>query len=488
MTDPGDLHELTALQQWQLLQNGEVTPTELTRHYLERIARINPRIGAFATVTAEQALDRARRVEAELPKTAPLWGLPLGDKDLWNRAGVPTGFGSRAMAGFVPEQSDEIVAQLDAAGAISLGKTAAPEFGMPSYTETLVGPPAATPWDLTRNAGGSSGGAAAAVAAGLLPFAPGSDGGGSIRIPAAACGLVGLKPSRGLVPAGSGVASLGGLVVNGPIARTTADAALLLDGMIARTPDGRIDHHYALRAPDGGPFLAAAVRGELFDGTRRFQLAVMTSSAWDAAYDIEVSPEASVALEAAVSALAELGHGVETTSLEPDETYAPAFRTVWQAGAAAIPLDDERMALTEPLTQWLVAEGRRRTARELAEALARLAAFERAMITRLAPFDAVITPGMAMTPRPHGWYDSADPDRNFEQQCRYTPFTSMVNVSGLPAITVPVHWTEPTDAAPAGLPMGVQLIGRPGGEATLLALSAQLERRFRWSRRRPPVW
>jgi amidase len=487
---PDELHEYTALEQWQLLQSGQVSPVELTEAYLERIEAANDRLGAFATVMGEEALDRARFVETSVPKTAPLWGLPLADKDLWNRAGVPTGFGSRALAGFVPDADDEQVAQLDAAGAVSLGKTAVPEFGMPCYTATLVGPPARNPWQPELNAGGSSGGAAAAVAAGLLPFAPGSDGGGSIRIPAAACGLVGLKPGRGLVPAGSGLAGPDGLVVNGPIARTTADAALLLEGMIARRPDGTIDHRYAVRAAGGdGPFLSAAVRGELDDGTRRFQLGVMTSSAWDAEYpDLEVSAEASVALDTAIAALADLGHGLEQTELPPDAGYAPAFRDVWQGGAAAIPLSDEQLALTEPLTRWLVTEGRALSARRFAEGLTALRRFERDFIARFAGFDAVLTPALALTPRPNGWYDQVDPARNFEQQCRYTPFTSMVNVAGLPAITVPVFQTEATTDAPAGLPMGVQLIGRPGGERTLLALSAQLERKFRWRFRRPPVW
>ncbi|HEY1106657.1 MAG TPA: amidase, partial [Agromyces sp.] len=195
-----ELHEHTALDQYRLLQSGDVSPTELARHYLERIDRLNPVVGAFATVTAELALERAGVVEREVPRARPLWGLPLGDKDLQLRAGVPAAFGSRAFAGFVPDESDELVRAVDDAGAVSLGKTATPEFGMPSYTEGLAFPPVRNPWNLDLGAGGSSGGAAAAVASGMLPFAPGSDGGGSIRIPAASCGLVGLKPSRGRVP------------------------------------------------------------------------------------------------------------------------------------------------------------------------------------------------------------------------------------------------------------------------------------------------
>lgn len=474
----GELHEYTAIEQWTLLQSGETSPTELAQHYLERIARLDGGIGAFATVTADAALERARLLEASDRRTAPIWGLPVGDKDLWRRAGVPTGFGSRLFSNYVPRTSDPIVEAIDAAGAVSLGKTAAPEFGLPSYTESLATGATRNPWDTALGAGGSSGGAAAAVAAGLLPFAPGSDGGGSIRIPAAACGLVGLKPSRGRVPSQSGIESLGGLVVAGPIARTVTDAALLFDALV-RPDGGRPAHPYALRAPgEDGPFLAAATRGE-----GRFQLGVMTTSAWDSAHDVLIEPEALAALDLAVELFATMGHGVEQTALEPDESYAPAFRTLWQAGAASIPAETpKQLALLEPLTRWLVGRGRSLQARELAEALGVLTAFERSLIRQLSSFDAVLTPALAMTPRPIGWYDESDGDRNFVQQVLYTPFTSMINVSGLPAIVLPVHQTE------SGLPMGVQLIGRPGGEATLLALGAQLERRVRWQDRHPPVW
>jgi amidase len=472
-----DLHELTALAQWNLLQRGEVTPLELADHYLGRIEVLNPRVGAFVTVTPDAARERAAQVQASVPRSAPLWGLPFGDKDLWRRAGVPAGFGSRLLADYVPEETDEIVEDLDAAGAVSLGKTGAPEFGLPSYTETLIAPPVRTPWNLDLGAGGSSGGAAAAVAAGMLPFAPGSDGGGSIRIPAAACGVVGLKPARGRVPSGSGLESLGGLVVAGPIARTIEDAALLLDGMIARR-DGRVDHRFAVVAPeDDTAFLGPAVRGE-----GRFQLGVMTTSAWDLDYEIVLEPDALAALDRAVDEFAALGHGVEQTALTPDPTYAPAFITLWKAGAARIPAEGDALQLLEPLTRWLVEHGRALSAGELGEALAALSAFERSLIRQLSSFDAVLTPALAMTPRPIGWYDSEDAEHNFAQQVQYTPFTSMINVSGLPAITLPVWQTS------EGLPMGVQLIGRPGGESVLLSLGAQLQRRLRWQDRRPPVW
>ncbi|TBN56277.1 amidase [Glaciihabitans arcticus] len=469
-----ELHHLSAQEQWDWLQRGEITPTELATHYLERIERFDGELGAFVTVTADRALDRARELEKSGRTPAALWGLPLGDKDLARREGVRSTFGSRLFADFVPEESDELVQALDAAGGVSLGKTNTPEFGLPSYTESAVARPAVTPYDTTLGAGGSSGGAAVAVAAGLLPVAPGSDGGGSVRIPAAACGLVGLKPSRGLVPSGSGLLALAGLPVPGPIARTVADAAMLLDAMIDAGP-----YPYTLRAPrwDGGELLNAATRGE-----GRFQLGVMTTSPWDDAYEVTVSPEARAALDLAITELDALGHGIEEYTLEPDPSYAPNFRTIWQAGAAGIPAEGEQLELLQPLTRWLVERGRELSARQLGEALQALTVFERSVIRQFASFDAVLTPSLALTPRPVGWYDAEDVERNFEQQVQYTPFTSFANVAGLPAITLPVYET------PEGLPMGVQLVGRPGGEHVLLAIGAQLERRLRWQRRHPQQW
>lgn len=467
-----ELHHLTAVEQLDWLRRGAVSPTELVTHYLARIDK-HADLGAFVTVTPGAALARAAEVET-LSRASALWGLPLGDKDLERRAGVRTTFGSRLFADFVPNESDEGVLARDAAGAISLGKTNAPEFGMPSYTENRVSAAAVTPWDTSRGAGGSSGGAAVAVAAGLLPVAPGSDGGGSIRIPAAATGLVGLKPSRGRVPSGAGFLSLAGLVTHGPIARTVADAALLLDALT----EGDYRYATAAAAWDGGAYLNAATRGE-----GRFEIGVMTTSPWDSTYDITLAPEAMAAFESAQTHLSAIGHGLQPLALAPDDfSYGPHFRTIWQAGAASIPAEGAELDLLEPLTQWLVAQGRALSARQLAEALQALTRFERSVIAQFAHVDAVLTPAMALTPRPLGWYDPDDAERNFMQQCQYTPFTSFVNVAGLPAITLPVHHTA------EGLPMGVQLIGRPGGEHTLLSIGAQLQRRIRWQERHPPQW
>ena len=219
------------------IRSRQLSPVEVTNHYLHRIEELNAQVGAFYTVSAElageQALAAEKAVSAAREATAlpPLLGVPIPIKDLNMVAGVRQTFGSAVYEDYVASDDDYVVAAIRAAGAVITGKTATPEFGLPCYTETQIGPPARTPWDLTRSAGGSSGGAAAAVAARLAPAAQGSDGGGSIRIPSSVCGLFGLKPSRGRVSGGPIVPDLFGLATNGPIARTVADAALLLDVM-----------------------------------------------------------------------------------------------------------------------------------------------------------------------------------------------------------------------------------------------------------------
>lgn len=454
-----ELHDLTALDQLAALRDGEISPLELAAHYLTRIARLDGRMGAFAEVTADAALTRAEHLARSQPDGA-LWGLPFADKDLVPRAGVPTRFGSRLHRDFVPEATGDAAAVLDEAGGVSLGKTSTPEFGLTGYTETQIGPPARDPWNLDNGAGGSSGGAAAAVAAGLLPLAPASDGGGSIRIPAATVGVVGIKPSRGRVPFASGLDSPGGLPVAGPIARTVADAALLLDVQVAGRP-----HPYATQAPGGGPFVEAAQHPTAFA-----RIGVTTVSPWDDADDIRLDPDAARAVDVAAALLADAGHGVDPLDWRP-RGYAELFTTIWRMSAARMTLTDADLELVEPITAWLVREGRTLSGAQVLEALAAASAFERDTITAFAPFDAVLTPALALPPQPVGWFDRADAARSFSQQVRYAPYSSFVNVAGLPALVLPVT----VDAS--GHPVSVQLIGRPGGEAAIIALAAGLEER-----------
>ncbi len=477
-----ELHHLSAQELWDWIRRGDTTAREATEHFLARIERLDPGLGAFVTVTADAARERADRLGHLVPTSRPLWGLPSGDKDLYDRAGVPTGSGTVSLPERPAAADHPLVTALDAAGAVSLGKTASPEFGMSSSSETARGV-TRNPYDTSRAPGGSSSGAAVAVAAGLLPAAVGSDGGGSVRIPAAATGLVGLKPSRGRVPSMPGRSGVGGLSVAGPLTRTVADAGMYLDALVS--PTGLDEPApYALVTPDvgDGPFTAAAVRGE-----GRFVLGVLDGSPWDDTVDVVVDPAARAAVDTAIRVLGELGHGIEDVAM-PRVPYASAFRVAWESSAARLPSVPgiDLTALT-PLVSWLIARGRALSGTQVLDAMTALDLFSTTLIGAFDRFDAVVTPTLALTPRPLGWYGE-DPEEDFRRQCAYSPWTSMANVAGLPAITLPVRVTEDTHPDGAGLPMGVQLIGRPGGERTLLALGAQLERRIRWQRRHPPVW
>ncbi|KAA9150149.1 amidase [Microbacterium lushaniae] len=451
------LHELSAVELAGLLRRREVSAAEVTAHYLARIAA-HADLGAFAEVTADAALQRARGLDAG-PPAGPLWGLPHADKDLVARAGVPTRYGSLSRAGLVPAASDPLAAALDEAGVVNVGKTATSEFGLTGYTEPRTAPPARDPWNPAHGAGGSSGGAAVAVAARMLPLAVASDGGGSIRIPAATVGVVGLKPSRGRLPLGSGFDAPDGLAVTGPVARSAEDAAFLLDALVGLAP-----FRYATTAPGSGPFLDAARREP---GLAR--IGVTTVSPWDGDERIVLDEHARAAVETAAEWLTGDGHGVEDAVWRP-HGYASLFRILWRASAARIPLSETDLAVVEPLTAWLVREGRGLSATDLLGGLTAARVFERETIEAFAPFDAVLMPALAQSPRPVGWYDGHDPERTFALQVEYAPYSSFVNVAGLPALTVPVA----SDAS--GHPVSVQLVGRPGGEAGLLSLAAQLER------------
>ncbi|MDY0830465.1 amidase [Microbacterium sp. BG28] len=463
-----ELHESSLVELARMLQGGDLDPVQVTRHYLARIAA-RAELGAFAEVTADAALERAQRLPRGTAR-GPLYGIPHADKDLVARAGVPTRYGSRARADHVPAVSDPLTLALDAAGVVNVGKTATSEFGLTGYTEPRTNSPARDPWDPANGAGGSSGGAAVAVAAGLLPAAVGSDGGGSIRIPAATVGVVGLKPSRGRLPIGSGLDSPDQLAVTGPLARSVTDAAYLFDTLVGLAP-----YPYATAAP--GP-------GSTTDALRRMpqpaRIGVTTVSPWDDDEDIRLDPDAREAVARAASWLAGDGHEVEDAAWHP-RGYPDMFRRLWRVSAARIPLSDTDMDLVEPLTAWLVQQGRALSGIEALDALSAARAFERQTVAAFAPYDAVLMPALAQTPRPVGWYDGHDPLRTFALQVEYAPYSSFVNVAGLPAVTLPVT------VARSGHPVSVQLVGRPGGEAAILSLAAQLED-HRGALAHPPVW
>ncbi|GEP36865.1 amidase [Nocardioides psychrotolerans] len=461
-----ELHDLTALEQGALVRSGEISSLELTEHYLERAARLDD-VGAFVTLTPDLARERARTLS---DGASPLHGVPTAIKDLNLTAGVRTSFGSPAFADFVPEVSDGVTLSIEAAGMVSIGKTSTPELGSPCYTEPEGFPPAVTPWDRTRMAGGSSGGAAAAVAAGLVPVAQGSDGGGSIRIPASCCGLVGLKPTRGRI---SGFPTYGdpvGLSTSGSIARTVRDAAALLDVLAGR------------RA--GDPTWAPAPRGSFLDACDREPGRLRIARFVEPVIaDVMVDPECVIAWDAASRVLEALGHEVVDVPVPLPPEAVPVFETCWAVLTALSVVPPEREHLLRPLTRWLSERGRAVSGPDFGLAIAAMRRFAAQALGALAPFDAVLTPTLAAPPLPVGALrDDDDPAADFAAQKAFTPWTSAWNVTGMPAVSLPLHWT------PEGLPVGVMLAARPAEEELLLSLSAQVEAAVPWHARRPPQW
>lgn len=464
----GELHDLTALEQGAAIRAGEVSPAELVEHYLERVERLDASLGAFVTVTA----DRARAEAVSASGAGPLAGVPTAIKDLNSTAGVRTTYGSAVFADFVPDFSDELVLRIEAAGMVSLGKTNTPEFGSPCYTEPAVAPPAVTPWDTTRMAGGSSGGAAAAVAGGLVAVAQGSDGGGSIRIPASCCGLVGLKPSRGRISSSPMYGDITGLATSGPLARTVRDAAALLDVMAGRAVG---DPFWA--PEEAQPFLGACERAPGRLRVARLATPVIA--------EVEVDHACLQAWEDASRLLESLGHHVVDIDPPLPREAVPVFETSWAVLTAlsTVNLGPEDRARLRPLTRWLGELGEQVGGPQFGLALGELRRVAARTLAALAAYDVVLTPTLASPPLPVGALrDDDDPAADFEAQKRFTPWTSMWNVTGSPAVSLPLHQT------PEGLPVGVMLAARPGDDALLLALSAQVEAAAPWHDRRPPCW
>ena len=478
MVDPylHDISRMTAVELRDALASGELSAREATLHFLSAIESRNRQLGAFVTVAIEQALKDATaadRLHARLireqrqDELALLHGVPTAFKDITDVAGVPTTHGSAALEHKPAPEDGALAATLKAQGVISLGKTQVPEFGLTAYSENRVAPPSRNPHALGRSSGGSSGGSAAAVAAGLVPFAPGTDGGGSIRIPAGACGLVGLKPGRGVVPSGASAGDAAKLVVAGPLARTAADAALLMDALVPRSD-----------APDGG-YLANVGRAP-----EPLRIGVSLDSPWAGVYPFEIEPEAIDALELGTKLLEKAGHNITEAEIRYDNRYPEAFTTAWTAGVGSARIAPQREALLTPLTRTFRRRAQQRSALKVNEALSFLRQFEHDTVTQYARWDVILMPTLAQTPRPVGWFTggghsgepwpsewAGDADEDYKRQCQYAPWSSMVNVCGLPAITIPVHTT------PSGLPMGIQLIGRFGSELLLLQLAAALETR-----------
>jgi amidase len=463
---------MSADHQAALVRSGELSARELVEASIRAIERLDPAVNAFALVCSERALLEA---DAVRPGDArPLCGVPLAVKDLLGATdGIPTAHGSAAFGDWVAGHDTAHVRRLREAGAIVVGKTNTPELGLRPVTESARFGVTRNPWKLELASGGSSGGSAAAVAAGMVGLAEGSDLGGSIRIPASCCGVVGLKPSRGRVSIGPDFGDIGGgTPADGPIARSTLDVALALDVMAGYEPG---DHHWIGPSPQN-----------FVDTTKRPPGRVPIHLALSAPLGVPVDEEPRAAAERAARQLDELGHDVREQSPDwNDDAFPSAWSTSVTGALQHIvhvlerlhdrPVDRE---LLEPATRAWLLESPPVSLLDYLEAKERLIAFSR-RILRSWPTDLVlVTPTLTKLPAP------ADGLRSqagmTDDAVRFSAFVRLWNVTGQPAISLPLHETQD------GIPVGVQLVGPPGREDLLLALASQLEASAGWAPQ-PPV-
>jgi amidase len=451
-----DLFFTSALHQIELIRTKQISPLELMQLYLDRIAQVDPHIGAFFEVAVDRAITLATAQTEQLQKSTDLpllFGLPTAIKDLNSVAGLHCSYGVAALKQQIAQTDDSVATLMQLAGCNILGKTATAELGSFPYTEPAGWPPTRNPWNLAYTSGGSSGGAAAAVAAGLLPCAVGSDGGGSLRGPAHCCGLVAIKPTRGRVSDAPTGDRLSGIATNGPIARSVADAAVLLDALAQRLPGDL----YCL-PPPATSFWAASQQAP---GSLR--IAVCKSfppfTNLDASYGGAIDRVADI--------FSNLGHQVSVTTLEVGALIEP-FTTVWQTAiaAAGLPLP----ALCE-FNQWL--SKRSGSAGEYLKALYQMQGIARQVVAKWASFDVLLTPVyLHPTIQVGEWADLA-PEQLMAKITDWIVPCPIFNATGQPAIVLPVDTV--------GLPIGVQLVGNLGAEAQLISLAAQLEAQL------PPV-
>lgn len=462
-----------------LVRSGEITARELVSASLERIEALDGQINAFTHVDPDGALAAA---DAIAPGDArPFAGVPIAIKDNQPVEGMPLTFGTDLFGDFVAPFDAAFVGRLRAAGFVIVGKTALPEYGILPSTESRRNGPTRNPWDLSRTPGGSSGGAGAAVAAGMVPLAHGNDGGGSIRIPAACCGLVGLKPARGRISLSPALGD-SFLVTDGVLTRTVAESAQLLD-LMAGYELG--DATWA--PPPTEPFAAAAARGAGGSPSLRVGFTLTPPLG-----EVGVDPIAERGVRDAVALLQELGHEVEELPAAPwaipgvmelfSASFGPAVASTI-VFAATIAGREPTAADMEKLSWYLWERASQLGSAHFLAAQAQLQALARGFIVAMSEYDVVLTPSLALRPRPIGELngDNDNPAETFARAGEFTPFAAIANVTGQPAISLPFAHGED------GLPVGIHFFGRPADEATLLALGAQLEAARPWADRRPEL-
>jgi amidase len=466
-------HDATALA--DLLRRKEVSTREVAGCAIEAAAALADPLNAVV----ETFSSRAELVGDELP-AGPFGGVPTMLKDLFHgEAGTICENGSRLSAGWVVHSESGLTARIRRAGLCNLGRTTTSEFGVLGTTETIAAGPTCSPWSTSHMAGGSSGGSAAAVGAGIVPVASASDGGGSIRIPASCCGVVGLKPSRGRVSWGPQVGeALAGWAVHFVVSRTVRDTAALLDCLGGPEP--------------GDPFVIPQPRRPFAEELGAAPVRLRVGFATQPWSGDEPDEEVSAATETTARLLESLGHDVAPGRPEfPWEPFLEAMTNVWAADLAhmidgLLPLL-ERSAGPETLEAPTLAGleyGRQVTARQLFDAADVVNRVARAMGRYFADYDVLLTPTLGRLPAELGRYDAREPTELRDVFASWSPWEAWLpacNATGLPAISLPLHMSE------SGLPIGMQLVAPFGGEGLLLRLAAQLEEAAPWSARVPPL-
>jgi amidase len=469
---------LDATAQADLVRRGEVSPKELVEAAIARIEAVNPHLDAVIRTRFDAARQEA---DGALPD-GPFRGVPILFKDLGCTVeGEPTAFGLGPLREMAWPVTSYLAEQFRAAGFVPLGRTNVPELGTTVTTEPRSFPPARNPWHTGHSTGGSSGGSAAAVAAGLVPVAHANDGGGSIRIPASECGLVGLKPTRGRVSQGPlvGEAWAGG-VIDGAVTRTVRDAAGVLDVISNRMPG----------EPYYPPPLPRPLAAEVGADPGRLRIGVLDRPGAEGYLD---DPQCRAAVAGAARLLESLGHHVEESApaamFEPE--FARQFNTIIAADSEATfqafemllgrPIGDDEI---EPRNAAYRRAGRELGAVAYLGARAWFGMWARRMADWWAGHDLLLTPTLGAPPPELGWFTAAGPEHEGARIASFIPYTPQFNMTGQPAITLPLHWTP---ADPAALPVGVQLVAAYGREDILIQVASQLEQAAPWHDRRPSL-
>jgi aspartyl-tRNA(Asn)/glutamyl-tRNA(Gln) amidotransferase subunit A len=475
VVDATQLCELPATELARLVRQREVSPVEVVDAALERVDHLDPHLHAFVELTADRARRRARELAdavAHGEDVGPLAGVPVAVKDLIATAGIPTRSGSPAYRDFVPDEDDVVVERIVAAGAVVLGKTTVPEFGYSAVGHNPISPAARNPWNPALTPGGSSAGSGVAVATGMSPVALGSDGGGSVRIPAAHCGIYGFKAAMGRVPLYPGcrderypgMSGWESLECIGPMTRTVGDAALMMS--VLAGPDPRDRHSLPAGDVDWGTATTGDIRG------------MRVAFSMDLGY-ITVDPQVRAVVTEAVQAFRELGCTVE----EVDPGWPDPQDTFWRLVVADTDLTGMREVAarygSEMSPHLLDLLSRPWTAEQLTDAVMARKAVVNRMWRFMADYDLLLTPTLTVPPFAVGMQGPEEVDGRIVPSSAWLGFTQPINMTGQPAASCPAGMT------PDGLPVGLHIVGPHLGDAAVLRASAAFERARPWADRRP---